>query len=55
MLQVLLWLWCSDKFEDCGDDVDGTVEFNEEVVMGYPFKKEMASNAAVGVEGINVG
>ncbi len=46
---------CSNEFEYCGDDVDGTIEFNEKVVSGDPSMKEMAPNVAAGIGGIKVG
>ena len=46
---------CSDKFKDGTDEMNSTIEFDWNVVMGNPSKEVMATNAAPGFGGIQVG
>ena len=46
---------CSNKFKDGADDMNSAIEFDWNVVTGNPSKEVMATNAAPGFRGIQVG
>ena len=53
--QVRLGCGCSYKFKDGIDDMNSTIEFDCNVVTGNPSKEVMATDAAPGFGGIQVG
>ncbi len=46
---------CGDKFKDGADDMNSAIEIDWNVVMGNPSKEVMATDAAPGFGGIQVG